>query len=92
MVADTASPLFLERKAVHCPKIGTLSVKQLNEDFIQNQECFEEAHTGLYNYNSKDTMDVYFTHASALLNDEMNLFDFLSWYAPLFRALVVNTG
>ena len=64
-------------------KISTLSVKQLNEDFTLFRNALEEAHPGLYNYTPKDTMDVYFTHASALLNDEMNLLDFYRVVCPI---------
>jgi hypothetical protein len=60
-----------------------LTQAQLKEDFSLLKSALQEAHPGLYRYNSKDQFDSLFANTAGMLNHDMSQQDLFQLLLPL---------
>jgi hypothetical protein len=60
-----------------------LTIDQLKADFSLFKQALEEAHPGLYRYNSKDQIDSLFDQTENLIDHEMNQQEFYKLLLPV---------
>ncbi len=68
-------------------KVPTFSKEQLQKDFDVFRTSFEEMHSGLYSFISKDSLDYYFNDSYSKIKSEMTKDEFFTLLSPIIRKI-----